>query len=234
MSGTYLVLLLTILVSLLGFLSPRFLDATLMRPYRIAQGADYHTLIMSGFVHDGLPHLLLNLLALFLFGPSLEHEIGTSRFLLLYVAGLVVSDLGTCVRHHNDPQYATLGASGAILAVVFASIVYFPQQNLMFLLLPVPIPAPLFAVGYLAYSYFASRKARPAVDFPPPGTAPGPDGAPSPLPGSQAHGRAPLLPFIGRTNHDGHIFGALTGLVFVLLMDPQRFEGMVRYFSSWF
>ncbi len=82
----------------------------------------------------------------------------------LYFIGLVLSDLGTWVKHRNDADYASLGASGAILAVLFASIVYFPDQSLFIIPIPVPIPAPLFAVLYLAYSWWSSRQNRGRIN----------------------------------------------------------------------
>ena len=113
--------------------------------------------------------------------------------MVLYLCGLLASNLGTCVKHRDEPDYASLGASGAISAVLFAAIVYFPGNKLFILPIPIPIPAPLFAVAYLAYSYYSSRNAR------------------------------------GRINHDAHIAGALTGLLFVAVTDPQRFGALARY-----
>jgi membrane associated rhomboid family serine protease len=113
-------------------------------------------------------------------------------FAALYVAGLLLSELGTYFKQRNNPDYATLGASGAISAVLFASIVYFPSNSLYIIPIPIPIPAPLFAVGYLAYTYYAARQAR------------------------------------GRINHDAHMAGALTGLVFVALTEPQAYGNLLR------
>ena len=81
-----------------------------------------------------------------------------SRSRLLRAFGLFASDLGTWVRHRHDPEYRTLGASGAITAVLFASIIYFPTGSIFILPIPVPIPSPLFALGYLAYTWYASRR----------------------------------------------------------------------------
>ena len=86
------------------------------------------------------------------------------RFAVLYFLGLVVSDLGTYFKHRNDPQYASLGASGAISAVLFAAIVYFPWMKLFIIPIPLPIPAPLFAVGYVAYSWWSARQARGRIN----------------------------------------------------------------------
>lgn len=240
MSGTALILLLTILISFLGLISPRFINATVLRPYRIARGSDYETLIMSGFVHADLAHLFFNLFTFYSFGGSLEHQIGTTRFLLLYLCGLLVSSIGTCIKHRDDPYYASLGASGAILAVLFASIVYFPHQEIFFLLLPVPIPGPLFALAYLAFSYYSAHRAASArhlSETQPPPAPPAPDaGAPAAEGGTpQAAPVAPGAPSPGpprdRINHDAHIFGALTGLAFVAITSPERFRALLHYFG---
>jgi membrane associated rhomboid family serine protease len=230
MSGTILILLLTILVSLLGFMSRPFIEATVLRPYQIARGQDFFTLIMSGFVHASFGHIFFNLLTLFYFGPQLEQAIGTKLFLLLYLAGLLVSALGTVMKHRDEPQYASLGASGAILAVLFASIAYFPQQSIYFMMVPVPVPTPLFAVGYLVFSYLASRQAAvppPPAYPPPPAPVAAPDGSYTPVP-------SPEVPRRSRVNHDAHIFGALTGLVFVWVQNPERFQAMLHYFGHFF
>ena len=95
---------------------------------------------------------------------STKRSAGPARFAALYLFGLVVSDLGTWVKHRNDPGYASLGASGAISAVLFASIVYFPWQKLFIIPIPVPIPAPLFAIGYVAYSWYSARQAHGRIN----------------------------------------------------------------------
>jgi len=189
------ILVVTIIVSVSGFSSPKVIERSLLRPYLVARGSGYPGLVTSGFVHAGVGHMLFNLITFYSFGFKLEQVIGSFQFVLLYFSALLVSGIGTCFKHRDDPAYASLGASGAILGVLFASIVYFPRQSLYILPLPVPIPAPLFAVGYLAFSWYSSRTAR------------------------------------GQINHDAHIFGALTGLAFVLVTDPTTFLNVVRSFS---
>jgi membrane associated rhomboid family serine protease len=163
--GTLILLALTCLVSLIGiFIYPQLVRRALFRPYWLVRGAQYATLITSGFVHADLAHLLFNGITLYSFGFLLEHHIGTLPFLVLYFSGLLVSNVGTYFKHRGDPHYSSLGASGAILAVLFASIVYFPSQRLYILPIPFPIPAPLFAVGYLAYSYYSARRARDKIN----------------------------------------------------------------------
>lgn len=154
-------LLLTAIVafSLLGlFVAPRFLDHCLLRPYRLVREGEWWTVVTSTLVHADLAHLLFNGFTFWAFGFGLERTIGSSRFAALYVTGIFASALGTWLQHRDEPEYRTLGASGAILAVLFASIVYHPKASLYMLPLPVPIPAPLFAVGYLAYTMYAARR----------------------------------------------------------------------------
>jgi membrane associated rhomboid family serine protease len=153
-----LILAVTALVSIMGMSRPGFLAWAMLRPYSLFRDRAYEKLITSGFVHADAGHLIFNLITFYFFAFPLERRIGSLRFVCLYFLGMVLSEIGTCLKHRNDPNYASLGASGAILAVLFASIVYFPNQSLFIIPIPVPIPAPLFAVGYLVYSYWRSRQ----------------------------------------------------------------------------
>jgi len=158
--GSTLLLATIVVASLVGlYLSPAMVDRQLFRPYWLLPRRQYPTLVTSAFLHADLMHLLFNAFTFWAFAFSLEGAIGTPRFLALYAFGLLVSDLGTWLKHRRNPGYQCLGASGAVLAVLFASIVYFPTNALYILPIPVPIPAPLFAVGYLAYSVYASKQA---------------------------------------------------------------------------
>jgi membrane associated rhomboid family serine protease len=181
-----LILAVTLLVSLLGLWRlPAIIERSLFRPFWFLPRRQYWTAIGSGFVHADLAHLLFNGFTYWFFAFPLQRVIGSGRFLALYLIGLAASNVGTWIKHRHDPDYACLGASGAILAVLFASIVYFPRQSIMIMPIPLPIPAPLFAVGYLVYTFYAARLQR------------------------------------GRINHNAHFDGALAGLAFVALTDPQ-------------
>jgi membrane associated rhomboid family serine protease len=157
--GSLVLLTVTCIASLAGlFAAPQLIRRSLFRPYWLVRQSEYLTLVTSGFMHADLGHLIFNAITFYSFGPLLERRIGTITFLELYFTGLLTGNIGTYVRHRSDPKYSCLGASGAILAVLFASIVYFPQQHLFILPLPVPIPAPLFAIGYLAYTSYSARQ----------------------------------------------------------------------------
>jgi membrane associated rhomboid family serine protease len=151
------ILVITLVVSVIGLRSPKLIERSVLRPYLVARGTGYSGLLTSAFVHANLGHMVFNLITFYSFGFPLERAIGSVKFIVLYFGALLISGIGTCIKHRNDPAYASLGASGAILGVLFAAIVYFPRQSLYILPFPVPIPAPLFAIGYLAYSWYASR-----------------------------------------------------------------------------
>jgi membrane associated rhomboid family serine protease len=190
--GALTILALIVVASTAALLSPRLLELTALRPYLIARKRDSWGLLTSGFVHADVAHLAFNLITFYSFAFTLERVLGTPRFISLYFCGLLASGIGTCIKHRNEPNYTSLGASGAILAVLFASILYFPRSRLLILPIPIPIPAPLFAVVYLAWSYYSSRNSQ------------------------------------DRINHDAHLVGALSGVVFVALTDPRNFIGLLR------
>ena len=165
MSIALVIFIATLVASLAGlYARPQLIERSLFRPYWFLRRRQYATAVTSGFVHADLPHLAFNMVTFWFFAFPLEKQIGPVRFAVLYLLGLVVSDLGTFFKHRNDPQYASLGASGAISAVLFAAIVYFPWMKLFIIPIPLPIPAPLFAVGYVAYSWYSARQARGRIN----------------------------------------------------------------------
>jgi membrane associated rhomboid family serine protease len=159
LSAAMVIFVATIATSLVGlFGSSRVIEASLFRPYWFLRRKEYHTIVTSGLVHGDVMHLLFNMITFYFFAFPLERYIGPAWFVILYAAGLLVSHAGTYYKHKRNPDYACLGASGAISAVLFASIVFFPNQSLFIIPIPVPIPAPLFALGYLAYTYWAAKQ----------------------------------------------------------------------------
>lgn len=160
-----LLLVAMVSTSVLGLSSvPALIERNLLRPYWLAHDRAYHTLVTSGFIHADLAHLFFNGFTFWAFGFGLERTIGSARFAALYTVGLLASSAGTWWRHRHEPDYRSLGASGAILAVLFASIVYFPRAGIYILPIPVAIPAPLFAVAYLGYTVYASRSGRARIN----------------------------------------------------------------------
>jgi len=162
--AAYAILAITVVVSFLGLrVAPQIIERSLLRPYRVVRQREYLPIVTCGFVHADLGHLLFNALTLYFFGPALELTMGTPRFIALYAIGLVLSSVGTVLKHRDNPEYASLGASGAILAVLFAYIVYYPTQ-ILYLYFAIPVPAVLFAFGYLAYTIWASKYSRGRIN----------------------------------------------------------------------
>lgn len=156
--ASYAILLLIVAVSALGLTAaPNIIERNLLRPHRVVKNGEYSTLITCGFVHADFFHLLFNSVTLFFFGPALERTIGTTRFVALYFLALLVSSAGTVIKQRRNPDYASLGASGAISGVLFAFIVYYPMTEMIIFPIPIPVPATLFAFGYLAYSIWRSK-----------------------------------------------------------------------------
>jgi membrane associated rhomboid family serine protease len=140
--GAMVILAVTVATSLLGmYRMPRIIDRCLFRPYFFLRRRQYDTIYLSGFVHADLGHLLFNTVTFFFFAFPMERYVGTSRFLILYFVGLIVSHSCTYLKQKDNAEYASLGASGAISAVLFAYIVYFPMTKLIILPIPIPIPA---------------------------------------------------------------------------------------------
>lgn len=191
------ILVLTVGISLLGmYRAPAIINRFLFRPYYLLREKQYDTMITSGFIHADVGHLLFNMITFWFFAFPMERHVGTPVFVALYLFGLVTSHGCTWYKHRNNPGYASLGASGAISAVLFAFIVYFPTTTLFIIPFPFPIPAVLFAVGYVAWSWWAAENAQ------------------------------------GRINHDAHLCGALSGLVFVGLTDPGAYRQLARLLQA--
>ncbi len=156
-----LIFVVTIAVSLIAlFRIPAIINRFVMRPYLVARGKHLETVVTSGFLHGDVAHLAFNMVTFYFFAFSLDRFLGSAKFAILYVAGLVLSSACSVRKHRDNAAYATLGASGAVSAVLFAYIVYFPLTTLIIFPIPVPIPAVLFAVAYVGYSWWAGQQGK--------------------------------------------------------------------------
>ncbi|MDT3741202.1 MAG: rhomboid family intramembrane serine protease [Candidatus Kapabacteria bacterium] len=140
------------------------LYAWILSPRKVYYEKQYHLLITSGFLHADIMHLMFNMFTFFFFAFSLEAAIGTLNFLIIYFGSMVLSVVSTVIRKKDDDGYSSLGASGAISGVVFASVMVSPNSTMMILPIPIPMPAYIFAVLYLVWSYFAAKKANDMIN----------------------------------------------------------------------
>jgi len=146
-----------VLVSLIGF--PRLAggpgpraDAFLFIPYQVARGRNGLGLLLGHFSHAGWPHLVFNMIALASFAGTVIGRLGAARFLLIYVAAGLGSDLVVFALRRDDPTYRCLGASGSVFGIMMAAVVVDPTTSIVLLVAPVPIPGPFFMLGYAVIS----------------------------------------------------------------------------------
>jgi len=136
----------------------------MFNPYSVNHGKQYYRLLSSGFVHSNTVHLLFNMIALYFFGGVVERiyiiffgHFGIFLYVITYLAGIVVSNLKTYYIYRNSSYYNSLGASGGVASVLFASILYKPTVGIC-LYIAFCMPAFILGAIYLIYSYYSGRK----------------------------------------------------------------------------
>jgi membrane associated rhomboid family serine protease len=160
-SSTFIIIAITCVVSVIAFNNPDLMRRLILWPPAVERDRQYYRLISYGLVHADPGHLLLNMITLYFFGQAMEgvYEgyLGPAGFYGFYVGGLIVSILPTYLRNRGNSGYRSLGASGAVSAVLFAFILVRPWAtiNVYF----VPMPAILFAVLYVGYTFYMERRA---------------------------------------------------------------------------
>lgn len=163
--ATFYIIVANIIVSLGAlYLYPKLIETGYLKPYRTVRENSWYELITSGFLHANLGHLFVNMFTLYFFGTIMERILGSGYFLGLYLTGLVVAGIPSVIKFKDDPNYATLGASGAVGSVLFAFIFLFPMEKIYLMLIPIPIPAFVFAILYLVYSMYASKQERGKIN----------------------------------------------------------------------
>lgn len=164
---TILIIIITVIISLICFRSERLLSALAMSPYEVRRG-QWYRVITHMFVHGSMIHLAVNMLVLYSFGSHVESLFARMQssaelanadltFLLLYFLGGVVATLPDLFTKNKDTKFLSIGASGAVSAVVFTSI-FFSPWSMLYLFGVVPIPGIVFGLAYLGYSYYMGRK----------------------------------------------------------------------------
>ncbi|KRD39499.1 hypothetical protein ASE35_03870 [Lysobacter sp. Root916] len=156
---TFVLIAATMLVSWLAFENPKLKQRLILWPPAVERRHQYDRLLTHGFVHADWQHLLFNMLTLYFFGRGLEglmtQLVGPVVFVFFYLSAIVVAILPSYLRHRRDANYSSLGASGGVSAVLFASILLQPW-TLVFI--PIPMPAIVYAVGYVAYSFWMDKR----------------------------------------------------------------------------
>lgn len=158
---TLALIAITALVSWRAFNDRRLLDRMILWPPAIARQREYWRLVTHGFLHADLPHLLFNMVTLFFFGRMIERLMlqltgSWLTFPLFYLSAIVVAILPSYLKNRDNPRYFSLGASGAVSAVLFAFIMVSPWTWIFVFF--IPAPAILYAVFYVGYSIWMDRR----------------------------------------------------------------------------
>lgn len=159
MSSTLILIAITSLASWSAWQQPRLLERLLFWSPAVTRGREVERFVTYGLVHGDFQHLLFNMITLYFFGRLIEQfinqQIGDLGFVFFYVSALIVSIFPSWMKHRDDPTYRSLGASGAVTAVLFAFILLQPWS--MIIVFVLPVPAILYAVFYVGYSLYMQR-----------------------------------------------------------------------------
>jgi membrane associated rhomboid family serine protease len=201
---TFILIGLNVIFSIIGFTNNTILSKFIGWPYYEKNNKEYYRLLTSGFLHADWMHLIFNMFTLYSFGTMIEDLFikaelgGSAAYLTLYLIGLVVSSLPSYLKHQNNSEYRSLGASGAVSAVLFASIIFNPWGRIY--IYAFPVSSTIFAVLYIIYCVYMSKKGG------------------------------------GNINHDAHLWGAIFGFVFtiilVALFRPDLFPVIIDGFKN--
>jgi membrane associated rhomboid family serine protease len=166
-SITLLLVIANLAVSIPAFNNSKLTNELIFYPPAITNQKQYYRFITHGFLHADLPHLAFNMVALYSFGVAVEKiysleclfgSMGKLYYLLLYMTALVIATLPTYLKNKENYHYRSLGASGAVSAVVFAGITLLPQIPINFMFVPIDIPGYIFGIAYLGISAYLDRK----------------------------------------------------------------------------
>jgi membrane associated rhomboid family serine protease len=159
-----IIFVLTLATSLWAFSNENIYGNFILNPYNVSRGHKVYTVLTSGLIHKDWSHLFFNMFSYYFFAFQLEGYLGHWQFGVLYIVSLVLSDLPTIQKHKDDIWYNSLGASGAISAVIFSFILFQPTAQMGIMFIPIDIPAWIFGILYLVYCHFASKHARDNIN----------------------------------------------------------------------
>jgi membrane associated rhomboid family serine protease len=166
-SANTLIIIATVILSLSALQNQNLFYRLKFNAYLIHQYRQWPRLFTAGFIHADFLHLFFNMFVLYMFGRYAEQFfislvrnefLGSLAYLIFYLAALPMSGLYSLEKHKNDPGYNAVGASGAVSAVLFCFIMQQPFSRLIIFPIPFPVPAIVFGVVYLAYSWYMGKR----------------------------------------------------------------------------
>ncbi len=170
---TLAIIIFTSLVSITTFGNQKIVQELIFYPPAITKQGQWYRFFTCGLLHADWEHLLFNMLSLYLFGATVENyfksemlfgDMGQVFYMALYTLALLFSLIPTFFKHRNDYRYRSLGASGAVSAIVFAGILFNPTAKLGFFLIPPIIPGYIFGPLYLLLSTWLEKKGKDNIN----------------------------------------------------------------------
>jgi membrane associated rhomboid family serine protease len=201
---TIILIIITVALSIYGWNHANIQQKWMFNPFAAYHNKEYYRFLSSGFIHSNTMHLLFNMIALFFFGDVLERiyvnhfgTLGLVFYLITYLLGIIVANLKTFFKFKDASYYNSLGASGGVASILFASIIYRPTSSIC-LYFAICFPAFILGAFYLIYSYYSGYRTGDKV------------------------------------NHDAHLYGALFGIIFTILIRPAvvlEFFERIKHFN---
>ena len=164
MEITYVMMIVIGLVTYGAWKKPELHQKLILNPYTTIRSKQYYRLITSGFVHNNSTHLFLNLLTLYFFGLAIEQifnayfkEAGSALYIFLFLSAIIIANVPTTLKHRNNPNYNSLGASGGVAALVLTFILFDPLRDLC-LYFAICLPGYVLGVLFIVYSIYMSKR----------------------------------------------------------------------------
>lgn len=153
---TIIIIAANVIISFKGFNDARFFEKYKFNVGEIKRGAKYQ-IFTSGFLHVDTSHLFVNMLTLFFFANVVLYDLGSLGFLVVYLASLIIGNLLSYFFHKDENSYSAVGASGAVMGILYSAILLRPDMMLGLFFI-IPIPAYVFGIGYLLYTIYGMKK----------------------------------------------------------------------------
>lgn len=148
-----------VIFSMKGFKDSSFFNKYKFNVGQIRAGENIRY-VTSAFLHADTSHLLFNMLTFYFFAPVVVAGLGDIKMLAIYIASMLLGNIFAFFYHKNEMHYSAVGASGAVMGILYSAILLNPNMSLFMFFIPIPIPAWLFGIGYLGYSIYGMKSAR--------------------------------------------------------------------------
>ena len=154
---TIIIIAANVIISFKGFNDRAFFEKYKFNSAAVKRGEKIR-IFSSGFLHVDTAHLFLNMLTLYFFADVVIAIFGSVKFIIIYLASLLIGNLLSYYFHQNEPHYNAVGASGAVSGIIYAAILLYPDMSLYLFFIPIPIPAYIFGIGYMLYSIYGMKR----------------------------------------------------------------------------